>query len=228
PVVEPRATRSTSRPGQFGVAAAETLQDVLRHRARLGPGRPHLYFHEEDGRTATVTFGELFERVEAVARVLACRGVAPGDTVAIMLPTSLEFFYAFGGTLLAGGIPVPIYPPFRADRIEEYAVRQSAILQNAQARLLVTFRQAERVARPLAPRVPSPSGEATAPRLPDPPANPAEPAPVEHRARGEEIALLQYTSGSTGDPKGVILTHANLLANVRAIGEAVDIRPDDV
>src|SRR5256886_13562853 len=49
------------------------------------------------------------------------------------------------------------------------------------------------------------------------------------RARqGSDIALLQYTSGSTGDPKGVILTHANLLANMRAIGEAVQITPDDV
>ncbi len=60
----------------------------------------------------------------------------------IMLPTSREFFLTFAGTLLAGATPVPIYPPFRADRIEEYAERQSAILANAGARLLVTFREA--------------------------------------------------------------------------------------
>ena len=47
-------------------------------------------------------------------------------------------------------------------------------------------------------------------------------------ATGDDLALLQYTSGSTGDPKAFMLTHANLLANVRAIGEALAIRPDDV
>ncbi len=57
----------------------------------------------------------------------------------------------FAGILLAGGIPVPIYPPFRADRIAEYAKRQSNILRNAEARFLVTWRQAEGLARLLKP-----------------------------------------------------------------------------
>ena len=83
------------------------------------------------------------------------RGLEPGQTVAIMLPTCAEFFATFAGILLAGGIPVPIYPPFRADRIAEYATRQSNILRNAEARFLVTWRQAEGLARLLQPRVPT-------------------------------------------------------------------------
>ena len=88
-----------------------------------------------------------YEGAHRFAVELAHRGISPGDVVSLMLPTSPEFFFAFAGTLLAGAIPAPIYPPIRADRIEEYADRQSAILSNAQAKLLVTFREAAGVAR---------------------------------------------------------------------------------
>ena len=84
-----------------------------------------------------------------------------------MLPTSRAFFVSYAGILLAGAIPVPIYPPFRADRIEEYASRQSAILKNAGVCLLLTFRQAEAVARLLKPRVHSLAEVADAERLID-------------------------------------------------------------
>ena len=154
------------------------------------------------------------------------RGIGRDDRVAIMLPTSREFFLAFAGTLLAGATPVPIYPPFRADRIADYAKRQSAILANAGARLLVTFREGASVAKLLKPLVPSLEGVADAAAL----AESRMAAPLGRRvnARSEDLALLQYTSGSTGNPKGVMLTHANLLANVRAIGEALELRNDDV
>ncbi|MHB8413402.1 MAG: AMP-binding protein [Candidatus Acidiferrales bacterium] len=217
------------------LARAETLTEIFRIRARLDAATAHIYLYEEDGELRTITCGELFARASAVAAELSRRGISPGDTVAIMLPTSAEFFWTFAGTLLAGAIPVPIYPPFRADRIEEYATRQAAILRNAEAGLLVTFRRAENVAKLLQPHVKSLRGVVTAERLSasdGPPLPPAtEIRPVEnasHRARPEDIALLQYTSGSTGNPKGVVLTHANLVANVRSIAEYVGIRDDDV
>jgi fatty-acyl-CoA synthase len=209
-----------------GVPAAETFQEVLRHRGRVDASRTHLIFYEDEGEGPTLTFGELFAGAERVAADLAKRGIGRGDTVALMLPTSRDFFLAFAGTLLAGATPVPIYPPFRADRIAEYAERQSAILANAGARLLVTFREAASVAKLLNPLVPSLEGVATAEALAA--SRAAAPLGPQIHSRAADLALLQYTSGSTGNPKGVMLTHANLLANVRAIGEALGIRNDDV
>jgi fatty-acyl-CoA synthase len=216
-----------SFPGQAeGVPAAETFQEVLRHRGRADASRTHLTFYEDEGEGPSLTFGELLEGAERVAADLAQRGIGRGDTVALMLPTSREFFLAFAGILLAGATPAPIYPPFRADRVAEYAERQSAILSNAGARLLVTFREAAGVAKLLKPLVPSLEGVATAEALVQ--SRAAAPLGPQLHSRSGDLALLQYTSGSTGNPKGVMLTHANLLANVRAIGEALGMRSDDV
>jgi fatty-acyl-CoA synthase len=222
-----------------GVLSAETLIDVLRYRAVHDAERAHLLITEDSDageRSFTLTFGELYAAGNRCAAELARRGVPAGGRVALMLPTSRAFFVSYAGILLAGAIPVPIYPPFRADRIEEYAARQSAILNNAEVCLLLTFRRAEAVAKLLRPRVRSLSGVVDAEKLIEaadkaPPPSPGV-APLHvtgSRARqGSDLALLQYTSGSTGDPKGVMLTHANLLANMRAIGEAVQLGPDDV
>ncbi|HYL69471.1 MAG TPA: AMP-binding protein [Candidatus Limnocylindria bacterium] len=216
------------------IRRSETLTEVLRLRGRGEPARAHIQLYEENDALRTITFGELYERASAVAGELLRRGLEPGQPVAIMLPTCVEFFWTFAGILLAGGIPVPIYPPFRADRIAEYAARQSSILRNAEARFLVTWRQAEGLARLLQPRVPSLREVLNAQRLASAPA-PDKPSstewrPVEnlsHRARSEDIAFLQYTSGSTGDPKGVILTHANLLSNIHSIIAGIEVKLGD-
>jgi fatty-acyl-CoA synthase len=222
-----------------GVVSAETLTDVLRYRAAHDAERAHLLITEDGDageRSFTLTFSDLYAAGNRCAAELARRGVPAGGRVALMLPTSRAFFVSYAGILLAGAIPVPIYPPFRADRIEEYAARQSAILNNAEVCLLLTFRRAEAVAKLLRPRVRTLSGVVDAEKLIEaadkapPPSPGVSPLHVTgSRARqGSDLALLQYTSGSTGDPKGVMLTHANLLANIRAIGEAVQLGPDDV
>lgn len=214
---------------------AESLTEIVCLRGLGEPGRAHIHLYGEDDQLRTITFGELYSRASTVARELQARQLEPGQTVALMLPTCAEFFYTFAGILLAGGIPVPIYPPVRADRITEYATRQASILRNAESRFLITFKQAEGLARLLQPRVPTLREVLNAERLVSatPQTEPASGAwrPVEnlsHHARGRDIAFLQYTSGSTGDPKGVTLTHANLLANIRSISAGVELKPEDV
>jgi fatty-acyl-CoA synthase len=217
---------------------AETLVEVIRLRGVHDAARTHLIVMEDDEQGEhqhTMTFGELYASAQKCAEELARRGVTPGARVSLMLPTSRQFFICYAGILLAGGVPVPIYPPFRADRIEEYAERQGAILNNAEVRLLLTFRRAETVAQLMKPRVKSLLAVVDAEKLIEASEKTLLPAPGALPAfisgsrvrKPSDLALLQYTSGSTGDPKGVRLTHANLLANMRAIGEAVQIETSD-
>ncbi len=218
PVPEARAPMGA---GIAAPASARTLAEVLRWHAEAEPERVHIFLREENGGEQPITYGALWSRAAALAAGLSDRGLRPGESAALMLRTEEAFFHTFFGILLAGGVPVPIYPPFRPDRIEEYARRQVGILRNAEARLLITFREAERVAGLLRSRVPSLREVVAADRLA------AAGAPLFH-GKPADPALIQYTSGSTGEPKGVLLTHANILANIRAIGEAIQIRPDDV
>jgi acyl carrier protein len=224
---EPRvpfpAAASDFRENLF--AQAETLTEVCLHRGRADAARQHIFLREEDAGTRTITFGELAQRAGAIAHGLRARGLQPGECVALMLPTSADFFFSFLGVILAGGVAVPIYPPMRADRIEEYAARQSAILSSAQARFLITFRQAEAVARMLQPHVASLKGVLSAAKLAETSNGSASFEP--HPARPSDLAFLQYTSGSTGEPKGVMLTHANVLANIRGIAEALELDSSD-
>ncbi len=202
---------------------ANTLEEVLRSYAQAEPDRLHIYLQSDEGVEQTITYGQLLEDAKAVASGLLERDIKQGQTVAIMLPTGRDFFFAFFGILLAGGVPVPIYPPYRPDRIEEYAKRQAAILRNAGARLLITFQGVAALAHLLKPFVPSLSEVTTPDKLTASRASSHIPS-----LHPEDAALIQYTSGSTSEPKGVLLTHYNILSNIRAIGQAAQISPTDV
>src|SRR5438034_7312621 len=140
-----------------------------------------------------------------------------------MLPTSKEYLFCFYGVLLAGGIPVPLYPPARLATIEDHMTRHVGILKSAGASVMVTIPEAKALAYLLRAQVES----LRAVMVPQDFSGSAKDfAPV--RGRSGHIAFLQYTSGSTGNPKGVVLTHANLLANVRAMARGARATTEDV
>lgn len=201
---------------------AETLLDVLSMHAREHADRPHIRLWLSDEHERSITYGELDRAAREGAAGLLARGVQPGERIAIMLPTSAEFFFSFMAVVTAGAIPVPIYPPFRRAQVEDHMRRQAGILRNAQASLLIT--QVD--IRPMAALLKGLSVDLRSiPTFEELRASRsfADPLP----AYSGSTALIQYTSGSTGDPKGVVLTHANLLANIRAMGEALQASSRD-
>ncbi|MEO8362728.1 MAG: fatty acyl-AMP ligase, partial [Vicinamibacteria bacterium] len=204
---------------------APTVDRALATRAEQSPDHVTIFLTEDDGSERDITYGELFEGASRVAAGLAARGISKGDTVALMLPTGFDFLRSFQGTLLLGAIAVPIYPPVRLDRLAEYAERQGAILRSAGVRIMITIGRAKPIAEVLKSIVPSLQDVVTADDLASDPQARLRLSP---RSRPEDPAFIQYTSGSTGSPKGVFLNHANLMANVRAIGFGLDARPVEV
>jgi 1-acyl-sn-glycerol-3-phosphate acyltransferase len=204
-------------------ATAETVIDALAYHVRAHAKRPHIRIWHGEGAETCLTYDDLHEASCRIASGLLERGLAAGDRVAIMLPTDAAFFEAFFGVLYAGGVPVPVYPPFRRAQVEEHLRRQAGILRNAGAGFLIVTQELRNVGALLVGLTEDLRHVETVPGL-------KQAGSIEHPvpAGPQTVALMQYTSGSTGDPKGVVLTHANLLANIRSMGEVLEAGSSDV
>src|SRR3974377_1052459 len=125
---------------------ARTLIEVLEWHATQHQDRlPLTVLQDETTVLGTLTYAQLASRARSVARGLIERDIAPGDRVALMLPTSIDFSAAFFGILYADAVPVPIYPPMRLSQLEDTLRRQVGILRNAGARLLITMPEGKRL-----------------------------------------------------------------------------------
>ncbi|HEY2296693.1 MAG TPA: long-chain fatty acid--CoA ligase [Jatrophihabitans sp.] len=168
---------------------------------------------------AVVTYRELDESSARVAAMLAAEGVEPGDRVALMLPNVPEFAVVYYGILRAGAVAVPMNPLLKAREIRYY-------LADSAAKLIFVWPVVADEAM---------AGADSAKVVPAEPANFA--AMIANFAAGDEVAdratsdtaVLLYTSGTTGQPKGAELTHGNLVHNVEAsLGDLLRLGPDDV
>ena len=202
---------------------AATLVEVLEWHLQHNPERLHINILGDGNDVQGLTYRQLWQGAQHVAAGLQQSGVQSGETVVIMLPTGRDYFFSFFGILLTGAIPVPIYPPVRRSQLEDHLHRHSGILNNCVAILLITMPEAKVVARLLKSQVLSLREVVTVKDLCSVSASYLRPS-----INPDDVAFLQYTSGSTGNPKGVVLTHSNLLANIRAMGKAVAASPDDV
>jgi amino acid adenylation domain-containing protein len=196
-----------------------TLPGLLRHRASERPQRDAFIFladGEDEG--DRLTWAGLDERARAIALALRT-SLAPGDRALLLYPPGLDFIAAFFGCLAAGVVAVPAYPPRPNDHAR---TRLRAIARDAEPRAALTTSAilAGIEASPALPELAALRWIATeelgraGADLPEPDA--------------ESVAFLQYTSGSTAVPKGVMVTHANLLHNERMIGEAFAQDEDSV
>jgi 1-acyl-sn-glycerol-3-phosphate acyltransferase len=199
-----------------------TLLEAFEEHVRAHGSRPHLHLWLSDTEEKVISYAELDARARCAAAGLVASAIEPGSRVAIMLPTEADFFTAFLSVLMAGCIPVPVYPPFRPAQVEEHLQRQAGILRNARACMLIT----DAKIRPLSALLRGLVGDLQSITTVDELSLEGwstSPLP----AGDDTVALIQYTSGSTGDPKGVVLTHANLLANIRAMGEVMQASSGD-
>ena len=214
-----------------------TLTEILDWHVDRHGDRVHITLYGEGEQSADISYRTLQAEALALAAGLLARGVQPGERIAIMLPTGREFFAAFYGALYAGGVPVPLYPPARPSQLEDHMHRIAGIVANAEASVLVTDPRATLLGQLLSAQCASLRLVATpadvSKEIGDVPQfnesqNRVSPIATLPRLKAEDIAFLQYTSGSTGNPKGVVLTHANLLANLRAMEQASGVTADDI
>ncbi|HSM10256.1 MAG TPA: AMP-binding protein, partial [Lysobacter sp.] len=216
------ALQATRREQVEVPTAARTIVDVLDWHAERHPDRLHVRFEGGDADGVELTFGALRPAALAVAAGLQAQGLRPREPVALMLPTHPDFLVAFLAVMLAGGVPVPLYPPLRPGGLAEYWRRQAGIVRNCGARLLIAneaMQAHQQLVRTLAGGIQRLLTVAELAR------NDGVPEPLVIAA--DDLALLQYTSGSTADPKGVMVSHASVLANLRAMGAVVGVTPAD-
>lgn len=217
------------------------ISEMLKHRVEQFGEKPLYYWHDEQLNVIDqCTYLNFYEKANAIATELVERQVA-GKMVAIVFTPGLDYIRAFMGCILAGAIPIPMYPPFSKSMVQHMQI----ILKDAQPNIILTNRDTFskirklRVMRkltnlPLAryftqitnldltDGIPSFKGIDVI-QIDSIP----EKASAHLNVAQSKLAFIQYTSGSTGHPKGVMITQENLLTNLLHIQKLAGISPED-
>ncbi|QKV96149.1 AMP-binding protein [Streptomyces sp. NA02950] len=196
------------------------LVQALAEVANRGTGHG-LRLFRGDEEAERVTYGELYADAGRLACGLLERGVRQGERVAIALPTSIDFARAFFGVLAAGAVPVPLPPPVRFASLDIHLSRIALAMRQSKVRVVLSD---STLGRLMGPVLGGADGEFEVLDTALVRAAGTEYADVPDEAPG----LVQYTSGTSQEPKGVVLSHANLLANVAAITKGLDVTDAEV
>ncbi|MFN7981700.1 MAG: fatty acyl-AMP ligase [Vicinamibacterales bacterium] len=205
-----------------------TIASALHAAAATACG---LTFIEHDASSRRATYAAIQQDALAIAGALRDRGYRTGERVALVVPDVDGFVHAFFGIVSAGLVPVPLCPPGQAGDLTTFAIQSRHILTASRAVALVTTADVAPLLHGIAGETAASADPTTVPPtllvndlLQGPTLAAAIDVPL------DAVALLQYTSGSTALPKGVVLTQANIAANVAAIlgPSGLDARPGDV
>ncbi|MDX2592453.1 MULTISPECIES: fatty acyl-AMP ligase [Streptomyces] len=205
---------------------ARSLVDLLTAHASNHPERVayrHLVTGDCDGEIQELTYGRLATRARAVAAWLQERGLA-GSRAMLLHPPGLEFVCAYLGCLSAGVIAVPGVPPQGRAQNHRALTRMKRLVADADAKVILGGREVIAALDDMAEHLPDLDGiarVATEDITDDAAAGWREP-----ELTADSVAFLQYTSGSTSAPRGVAVTHGNLLDNERVITERMGHTPE--
>ena len=211
------------------MTAAATLGQMLRHSAEQHTDRP--VYLQGDSRH---TYGELERRSGELAAGLIQAGLVRGDRTVLVLGNSFEYLLAYYAVVRAGGVVVPHYADARAEPLAHVMAHSgavAAVVEGRAVRLLASTAAHLTDLRLLATVGPTPKGMDALPGLVQQPLEQLERAgagqPPPDAPASADLATIVYTSGTTGKPKGVMLTHGNLLANIRSIVAYLELGPRD-
>ncbi|MGA4473012.1 amino acid adenylation domain-containing protein [Ectopseudomonas chengduensis] len=205
------------------VDQAQHFADILDYHAERAPGRVAIrHIVADQGEPLLTTYAELREQALAVAGLLQRLGCQAGERCVLMLPSSADYAAAFFGCLYAGVIAVPAFPP--ENNRQMHIERLTGILLDAQPMVVLAPREV--IQRCQADLQPLLVPEAQMIAIEDVDAH--DRAGYQPRLiTSDALAFLQYTSGSTRAPKGVMVSHANLLANERSMSRGFNASRDE-
>jgi acyl-CoA synthetase (AMP-forming)/AMP-acid ligase II len=191
--------------------APSTLNDYLERIGR-DPKRADggLRFVDRAEQARWMGWSEVRDRARSVCGGLQELGIVPGDRVALVYPTGPDFFAAFFGVLLAGAVPAPLYPPVRLGRLDEYLRRTARMLAVTRARLVLADPRVKRILGEAIAAARPPFGCGMLDELPRGVGVPVAVAP-------SDLALVQFSSGTTVDPKPVALSHRAIVAQTEIL-----------
>ena len=225
-------------PSPLQFIRGTTLGEMLIERAEGPQGEDIRFLHVADedvppgkdvvgsDRSVAFSYAEVGTIARRSASLLRRRGVSSGDRVLLILPTGPSYLAAFYGCQILGAIPVPVVPPYSIARLEEHLERIARIAGVSQAKAAVVHSQLTAVLS-VARRKHRQARFALSNLILGSDLLCEETAELELQPAAD-AGFIQFTSGSTGDPKGVVLPHASLLANMKGIGTGAHFQEGDL